>query len=431
MTVVRTNPRVDSRVAIIKGEILLVEDQRSLAQMAAKMLHERWGCNVLIATSLEDVRAIIAQGGRHFFVAVSDLNLPDAPNGEVIDVLIAANIPVIAMTGAFDDDMYEVFMSKGMVDYVLKSSHNSYAYVTELIGRLHKNQAIKVLVIDDSEGVCRMITQMLERQKLQVLTAKSAEEGLRILEAQPDIRLVLVDHVMPGIDGFTFVISVRRKFGKERLGIIGISGAENRRWSAKFLKYGADDFIFKPFSYEELMCRVNQNLEMMEKIDEMRQIAFMDFLTGLPNRRFLFDKGRAMHAQAISNGSSLQVAMLDIDFFKKINDTYGHECGDEVLKHMGRLLARHFKDDFVARVGGEEFVVLIGGRETAQAVTYLEAFREAVKQMVVRYGELRVSFTVSIGVTGRVLATLDETLKCADENLYQAKERGRDRVVND
>ncbi len=431
MTIVRTNARDVSKASVIAGEILLVEDQRSLAQMAAKMLHERWGCHVLIATSLAEVHAILAQGDRDFFVAVSDLNLPDAPNGEVIDVLVAANIPVIAMTGAFDDDLYDDFMTKGLVDYVLKDSLNSYAYVAELIGRLHKNQGIKVLVIDDSESFCELIKHMLQRQKLQVFLAYNGEDGLRTLEAHPDIRLVLADYMLPVMDGLAFVTAVRRKLGKDRLAIIGITGAEDRRMSAKFLKSGANDFIFKPFSYEELVCRVNQNLDMLGKLDVMRQIAYMDYLTGLPNRRHLFEKGVARYAQALKKGEPAHVVALDIDHFKKFNDTHGHECGDEVLKHFGRLLAVNFKNDFVARIGGEEFVVLVCGGDPARVLQHLEAFREAVAKSVVQYGNLQLSFTLSIGVTSQPQTIFDAALKVADDHLYLAKARGRNRVVHD
>src|SRR5487761_2234373 len=122
MAIIRTGPRKTKRTNQIDGEILLIEDQRSLAQMAAQMLHERWGCHVLIATTLEQVRAIIAQKNHPFFLAISDLNLPDAHHGEVIDVLLAAKIRVVAMTGMMDEEMRTKILGKGVIDYVLKDS---------------------------------------------------------------------------------------------------------------------------------------------------------------------------------------------------------------------------------------------------------------------------------------------------------------------
>lgn len=149
MTVIRTQTR-EASAGI--GEILLVEDQIALAQMAAKMLHEHWGCRVLIATNLAQVRAILAQGNHQFFLVVSDLNLPDAPHGEVIDVLIDAKLRVIAMTGMFDPALHDRIMSKGVIDYVLKDSINAYKYIVELVGRLHRNMRTKVLVVDASDA---------------------------------------------------------------------------------------------------------------------------------------------------------------------------------------------------------------------------------------------------------------------------------------
>lgn len=247
MVSVRTTSRSALQATAAHWKVLLVEDQRSLAQMTAKMLHDRWDCHVLIATSLAEVRAIIADEKKKFSLAVSDLNLPDAPNGEVIKELVDAGIPVVAMTGTFDDRLYDVFMQKGLVDYVLKGSLDAYIYITELVGRLNRNRSTKVLIVDDSEPHLQLIEAMLHRQLLQVFHARNAEEGLKVLEKHPDTRLMLIDAIMPGMQGVEFVSVVRQRFGKERLAIIGITGVNDPRMSARFIRHGANDFIFKPF----------------------------------------------------------------------------------------------------------------------------------------------------------------------------------------
>lgn len=430
MAIVRTTRRAGSRGGVLPWEVLLVEDQRSLAQMAAKMMHDRWGCHVLIATSLAEVRAIIADGRRAFVLAVSDLSLPDAPNGEVIGELVAAGIPVVAMTGTFDDRLYDVFMQKGLIDYVLKDSLNSYAYVTELVGRLNRNRGIKVMVVDDSEAYSDLIEAMLHRQLLQVFRARSAEDGLKMLEAHPDIRLVLVDAIMPGMSGAEFVSHVRQRFGKERLAVIGITGAEDGRMSARFLKHGANDFMFKPFSYEELSCRVCQNLDMLEKLDAMRVIAYTDYLTSLPNRRMLFEKGAALCERVRQAGEHLMVAILDIDHFKRVNDQFGHDAGDVVLQAMGDELAKGFRSDFVARIGGEEFVLLIKAPPQV-ALERLEAFRRTIEAQPVAAGEATISCTVSIGAVALTADGLESALRAADDRLYRAKAGGRNRIVSE
>ena len=352
MTIIRTQSRKLKITGEISGTILLIEDQRSLAQMAAKMLHDRWGCRVLIATSLDQVRKILADPKQHFFVAVSDLNLPDAHGGEVIDALIAANIPVIAMTGEFNPLMHERIMSKGVVDYVLKNSVNSYEYIVELVGRLYRNFNTRVLVVDDSEAFCAALTNMLRVQGLQVLVARDGVEGLELLEKHSDIKLVMVDYEMPRMDGSEFLLRVRRNAAKDRLAVIGMAGSGNQRLSAQFLKLGANDFIFKPFTYEELACRVSQNLDMQESIEAVRHVAYHDFLTDLLNRRAFFEQGGRLFEQKVKAKERVAVAMMDIDFFKKINDRFGHDGGDVALMHIAQLLGEHFSHDLVARMGG-------------------------------------------------------------------------------
>lgn len=320
-------------------------------------------------------------------------------------------------------------MGKGVIDYVLKDSINAYEYIVDLVGRLYRNTRIKVLVIDDSPSFRDILRHMLSKQCLQVVAAVDGIEGLEYLEQQRDIKLVLVDHEMPNMDGFAFVAAVRRKLGKDRLAMIGISGSENKRLSAQFLKLGANDFISKPFTYEELICRVSQNLEMQESIETVRYAAYHDYLTGLFNRRYFFEQGGRLHAEAIKVGKPLVAAVVDIDFFKKINDTYGHGCGDVVLKHISALLDEHFGNDLVARIGGEEFALLFS--DAGKASERCEAFRLHVAQSPVISGDAVIHFTVSIGIARQPKASpgLDATLKLADDNLYQAKESGRNRII--
>lgn len=428
MTIIRTHHRAKGSTTGLDVEVLLIEDQRSLAQMAAKLLYERWGCHVLIAENLAQVRAIIAQNKHHFFVAVSDLNLPDAPHGEVIDVLMAAKIQVVAMTGMYDEAMHERIMSRGVIDYVLKDSINSYQYIVELVGRLFRNRQVKVLVIDDSESLRALLTNMLQTQGLQVLSACDGIEGLEVLASERDISLVLVDHEMPRMDGFNFLSHLRRQFPRDRLAVIGMSGTGNTRMSAQFLKLGANDYICKPFGYEELVCRVSQNLEMQESIKEVRYVAYHDYLTGLFNRRAFFEQGVKLFDEMKAAGKMLVAVVMDIDFFKKINDNYGHDGGDAVLKHFAAMLSDHFKAQLVARVGGEEFFILFTGAD--QAAALCESFRTRIEQATLRFKDTVIKFTISTGLTRIVPDSLDEMLKLADENLYVAKETGRNRIVS-
>jgi len=422
-------PQHKQQTLRIDRPVLVIEDQRSLSQMVEAMLRDEWGCEVVVASNLHETEQVLKARSSEFVAAICDLNLPDAPYGEVIDLVTQYGVSAIAMTGAFGEELRNMVVKKGVVDYVLKEGVNSYEYAVQLVGRLHRNSRIKVLIVDDSLSARAVLKHMLEAQKLNVLIAVDGEKALEMLKLHPDIKLVLVDYNMPIMDGFEFTLQARKRLDKSHLAIIGLSADDGGNISAKFLKLGANDFASKPYSYEELTCRVTQNLEMLELVESIQNIANRDYLTGLYNRRFFFCEGNDIYAYAKDNNLNLFVAMMDVDFFKKVNDTHGHDCGDIVLKHIAALMIAQFSNNLVARLGGEEFVVLIVGEDEASAVEQLENFRQQVEQTVAHCGEVDIKFTVSIGCCHALLENLDAMLKIADEKLYIAKQSGRNRVV--
>lgn len=414
----------------IARPVLVIEDQRALALLLSTMLKERWGCVVHVAGTLREARELLA-AGHAYLAALCDVHLPDAEHGEVIDVVAHAGIPVIAMTAAFGDELRASILKKGVVDYVLKDSINAYNYVCELVGRLSKNRRIKVLVVDDSLSIRALLKQTLEVYGLQVLVATDGKDGLAVLRENPDIRLMLVDYYMPEMDGFALTVEARKLHGKDRLAIIGISSSEDPVFSARFLKNGANDFIHKPFNFEEVVCRVNQNLEMLELIETNRKAANCDFLTGLYNRRYYFMEGLERVARFSPDAGHMAVAMIDIDFFKRLNDTHGHDCGDVVLKTVAQHLAVHFRQHLPARIGGEEFAVLMFGVGIEAAVALVEGLRADIEATVVRWLNEDVRVSISAGVALVVDTGLNVAMQRADHRLYLAKSVGRNRVVAD
>lgn len=410
-------------------KVLIVEDSHTMAQVASNMVKNALGHGTVITASLAETRQLLEAGGQNFLAALVDLTLPDSSDGEIVDYVIAKGIPAIVITASFDEKRREAILKKNIVDYVIKDNRNVYDYVIRLLGRLDRNRQLKALVVDDSMTARNMIRALLMHHNFQVLVAEDGTEALRVLEQNPDVKLVLTDYNMPGMDGFTLTAKIRQHYPRDGIAIIGLSAQGSAEMSARFLKNGANDFLTKPFSQEEFYCRVMQNVETIEHIEAIRDAANRDYLTGLYNRRYFFAVGTGLFKQAKHEGGHLAVAMMDVDFFKKVNDNYGHDGGDVVLKHMAGLINEAFADHLPARFGGEEFAVMFQGKDADEVEELLEAFRQQVEKSVVPFGAEEIRFTLSIGYTTTLGNSVDDALALADAGLYAAKEGGRNQVV--
>jgi len=348
-----------------------------------------------------------------------------------IDLLLENRIPAIAVTASLDEQALSALAKKSIVDYVLKKSDQS-AYIARIVNRVYKNQGIKVLVVDDSASVRDWITRILKRQGLTVLQAEDGSAATKVFYTNSDIKLVLTDYNMPEMDGLELTAHLRSIRSMDELSIIVLSSDTKSRTAPLFLKQGANDFIQKSASVEEILCRVNSNLEFLELIEASRDRANKDFLTGLWNRRYFFEYGEPLYEQAVLGAREFCVGMLDIDHFKKINDTYGHDAGDEVLKKFSALLAEYVGDaGLVSRFGGEEFTVVLDGVPADELVDFLEEFRMLVEGFSVEFKEQIITLTVSIGATADMDGSLTAMVSRADDKLYEAKRSGRNKVLCD
>lgn len=410
--------------------ILVVEDSKMFANVISSEIRSRLGFNCYIAASFGEMQKMLESRPSRFFLSIVDLNLPDANNEEIVDYILEKGIPPIIFTGNFADDMRERILSRDVVDYVLKESIQDVDYLVRTIHRIYKNRAVKVLVVDDS-GVSRtLIRTLLEIQQFKVLEADNGKKGLEVLKKHPDVRLVISDYNMPGMDGFQFTSSIRKKFSSDQVSIIGISAHGSGLLSAKFLKRGANDFINKPFAKEEFYCRINQNVEMLEYIQAIQDASNKDYLTGLYNRRYFFDLGRKIYENARRGNLNITIAMLDIDHFKRINDTYGHDAGDVALKTVGALITGSVRRaDVVARFGGEEFCILVTNMKPEKTAEFFEELRTRIGETKIEIDGGEITLTVSIGVNTTLKDSLEATINHADELLYKAKQTGRNKIV--
>jgi len=409
-------------------KILIVEDNKALSKLIAKKISQNTNFEVDVAHSLKEAQVLIGKGSR-YFLALLDLNLPDAPDGEVVDYILSKLIPSIVLTANVDIKTRENILKKDVIDYVYKGNMDDVNYIFTLIQRLSKNREYKVMVVDDSITMRNEIKRMLSAQMYKVFSAAHGEEALVYLKDNPDIKLILTDYNMPVIDGFELTKQVREEYSKVELSIIGITANTDEMISSKFLKIGANDFINKPFTKEELICRVNNSIESLEYIETISDMASTDFLTGARNRKSFFKELNTYMDDCKDSGERFAVAILDIDHFKNLNDTFGHDAGDVAIKELVRLIQESIKgSDVIARFGGGEFCVLLKDIDKNSAVELFVRLRLKVAKNLIIINDKEIRYTVSMGITFNCDEGITEMIYQADMALYNAKNSGRNRV---
>lgn len=414
-------------------KILVVEDSETFGSMLSKHIEEECDLPVVWVKTLKSAQRILQMKSTTFVVAVLDFNLPDAPSGEIIDEINKHHIPAIVFTGDTSESTRKTVWAKNVADYIIKDDPNSLDYTIGAIKTLRTNKNSVVLIVDDSPVFRKIISELLYIQQYRVVVAEGGDDALSVLEKLPEIKLVITDYNMPVMNGFELCQKIRRKFKKEDLAIIGISSEEDSKMAAHFIKSGANDFLMKQsFFVEEFYCRVSRCIENIDLIRMTREAAIKDFLTGLYNRRYFFDAGEALFSTAKNENKSLCCAMIDIDLFKSINDTHGHDAGDIVIKEVANLITGNMRDtDIVARFGGEEFCVLAADMDPASAKNLFSDLCRKMHDTPVFIDNIigRLTVSVSIGVCTVSAGDLNRMITEADELLYKAKTTGRNRVV--
>jgi len=407
-------------------KLLIVEDSKPIARIIEKIAASL-NYQVTVAYSLKELEKILKQTN-DFFIATIDYALPDAPNGEAIPYVLSHNIPSVVLTGKMDEETRQIILNQRVIDYIPKENNQAFLYLKRILGAQLTNENNGVLVVDDSLPTRNHIAELLKRRNLNVYVAEHGEQALEVLKINNDIKLVITDLEMPIMDGIKLSNEIRKKYTREQLAIIGISGAANGIHSARFIKNGADDFLRKPFCLEEFYCRITQNIENLNNIEKIQHAANTDYLTELPNRRSFFINAEQQIQQYRDEKAPYCVAMFDIDHFKKVNDCYGHEAGDHLLKVFALYMKKYLGMGVISRFGGEEFAVVMSGADKKSLYNKLENFRQAIASSTINYENKIITYTISTGVVFNSCSTLIKQLRAADDGLYVAKKEGRNQI---
>lgn len=416
----------------MQDKILLVEDSVALSVLLKTRLAEETAAEIFHCETMLETEGLLE--GHKFTLALTGLTVPDAPNGEILNLLEKRKVPTIVFTGTVDEEARQHYAEKKIIDYIVKDGRRTVDTVVKTVERILTNRQFSVLIVDDAKAARSSLVEILARQNFCVHEAYSGAQALDILASDPSIQLVITDYYMPDMDGYELTRLIRAGRSSEELRIIGVSSSTDRMLSAHFLKAGASDFIYRPFVPEELQCRIDNNVETLKQLMRLRELAEKDHLSGLPNRRSFFERAGALLDSMKASGGRGAVAILDIDYFKQINDTFGHSTGDRVLKKLSQLLSTFCGpgEHLAARIGGEEFAIFLKGMNGRQAQDFCEALRLEVEANAQTLGGIDIPLTISVGVVEvEAGGSLDHQLTAADQLLYIAKANGRNRVYSD
>jgi len=298
------------------------------------------------------------------------------------------------------------------------------------------DRAALVLVADDSLVIRKLLRRQLEEHGHDVVEAVDGEDALVQVRAhRPDV--VLLDVEMPNLDGHGVLRYMRAAEELADIPVVFLTARASTEDVVEGLRLGAHDYLRKPFEPSELVARVSAAVRVKRLQDELRErnaeldeISRMDVVTGLPNRRHLLEHLQAESSAAQRRDESFGLLMIDVDHFKKVNDEWGHDSGDAVLRIVASRLASACRaEDVAGRWGGEEFLVVAPASGLDDATALAERVRGGVAEHPIPVGESgAISVTVSVGVVAGS-HDVDELLRRADEALYEAKQTGRNRVV--
>ncbi len=296
----------------------------------------------------------------------------------------------------------------------------------------------RVLIVDDNERQAQRLASELAVEHRPVVEADIDKAHL---STRGPVDLVIINTTSRGFDGLRFAAQLRSHEATRNLPILALIDPDDRARSIRALDIGVNDILPRPIDPEELAARVRTQIKrkrytdlLRSNLDQSLEAAVTDQLTGLHNRRYMAGQLEALVARAVRDGEPVAALMLDIDHFKKINDSFGHDAGDEVLREFAVRLASNVRAiDLPCRHGGEEFVVVMPETSLADAERIAERIRLHVAGAPFRisHGREVLTVTISIGVaaTNGPHDTPEALLKRADEALYEAKETGRNRVI--
>jgi len=289
----------------------------------------------------------------------------------------------------------------------------------------------RILIAEDDTVSRHLLTNFLTKWEYDVTVTTDGTQALRVLEGDDTPRLAVLDWMMPGLNGIQICKKIRERPDQPYIYLLLLTARSQKKDLLQGLEFGADDYLTKPFDAQELRARLHVGERILNLEDELRFRATHDTLTGIPCRSVALEAMSREHARQVREKSSFGVILADLDHFKNINDTYGHLCGDTVLKEAARRMsgcARAY--DTVGRYGGEEFLTVVVSADESISLALAERMRIAIESrpFATDFGELHITACFGAAASSSASPTDPKSLlQLADEALYRAKVKGRNR----
>ncbi|MCP5269240.1 MAG: diguanylate cyclase [Zoogloeaceae bacterium] len=345
--------------------------------------------------------------------------------------------PALMVTSSTDKAVFDEAVAAGITDCFPKSDLEGLEqYVEQWQRSATRRLSGRVLLVEDSDTAANFCTDVMVRLGLEVTRFRTAEEAIPTL-ATDDYKIVVTDFVLEGLQtGLAVILSVRGQEGrKAETPILALSAIDSVARRVDILRAGANDFVTKPVVAEELSARLSNLLMLRELFDRLeaqhelvKEMALRDRLTSLHNRHHMDAEMPKLMAEAQQQGTTLSLMVIDIDHFKKINDTHGHSRGDEVLIAVADMLRKVCRgNQLLARFGGEEFVMALPGATIMQVGLAAERLRERIEASKPGGIPVTASFGIATLVPGE---SFDRLFSRADAALYEAKRCGRNQVIS-
>ena len=341
-----------------------------------------------------------------------------------------ASIPVIILTSTESLELREKLFSLGIVDYILKKDmtvkrlENYFDTLLRQDTILKKIQKERIAVLDDSRLELTLISNIFKLNKIDNVEYYS--DPAEFLKNAEKFSFYFIDMVLPGYSGEEIIVQLRQK--NKNCVIIVVSGISNFKIISHAIMHGADDYITKPFDNAVFMARLKANARSFFLYKEIEKMAVTDSLTGLYNHKYICDLVYNMARMESSRKTPFSIVLFDIDHFKSVNDTYGHQIGDYVLSAVANLLKSEFRENCACgRYGGEEFLAVMKNCTLGKAFNAAQRFREKVAS--IKFKNHDFSITISGGTAQFKGESGSDLIKKADNFLYTAKKEGRNRII--